>query len=222
MIPSFAVGRTQEILFLLAELERQGRIPEVPVILDSPMAQSATKIFFRHPEDHIFDQAFGPTREELFPRFFEESASRDDSMLATMRDDPKIIVAGAGMVTGGRILHHLKRRLPDPRHGVLFVGYQAEGSKGRYLLDQGRANGSIRIHHAEIPIEAEIFQVSGLSAHGDYEDLMEWVSRFHQLPKKVYLNHGSPTAMEAFAEKLRSRFHVEVQIARNGESFSWA
>jgi metallo-beta-lactamase family protein len=126
-----------------------------------------------------------------------------------------IVLSAAGMLNGGRILHHLKARLPDARNTVLFAGYQAEGSKGRFLQD-GVANvnaplTSLRIHHQEVPIEAEIVTMASLSAHGDYQDVLEWIGRIKHPPRRILLNHGTPAAMLHLQAKIQERFQIEVK-----------
>lgn len=203
VIPAFAVGRAQEVIYLLRILEDENRIPSVPVILDSPMASQATDIFLRHTEDHVLPYAFADGA--FYPKQFQTTESQEESMLACMQDGPLIVISASGMLTGGRVLHHLKKRLPDARNTLLFVGYQAEGSKGRYLQDHGRQDGVIRIHHQEVSVEAEIAYIESLSAHGDYEDILSWLRRFQTPPKQVILNHGTPESAEALAEKIRTQ-----------------
>jgi len=208
MIPAFAVGRTQEILRLIRKLEDQGKIPKVPVILDSPMANSATKVFMAHPDDHQKGCSFTGNESCLFPSLFEVSLSTDESFVACMREGPLVIIAGAGMVNGGRILHHLKYRLPDPKHTVLFVGFQAESSKGEYLQKNAKTLGNVRIHHKEIPVEAEVATLPALSAHGDYNDLIEWISKIKNKPKRIFCNHGQAEAIEEFSKKIGDSFKI--------------
>lgn len=216
VIPAFAVGRAQEVLYLLRLLEDQNRIPAVPVILDSPMATTATDIFLRHTEDHLLPYAF--TDGVFYPKHFKATESQEESLLACMQDGPLIVISASGMLSGGRVLHHLKKRLPDARNTVLFVGYQAEGSKGRYLQEKGRQEGNVRIHHQEISVCAEITTIEGLSAHGDYEDLLTWLKGFRSPPKQVILNHGSVAAAEALAERIRMQLKWPVVEALKGEA----
>lgn len=206
VIPAFAVGRTQEILYMIRLLEDKKTIPQVPVILDSPMATAATRTFLRHTEDHQLATSFNGGTDGFLPKYFETTHSTDESMAACMREGPMIIISASGMLNGGRILHHLKTRLPDPANTVVFVGYQAEGTKGRYLLDHGKAEGKLRIFHAEVPVEADIESVDNLSAHADQQDLVAWVGRMRKLPKKILLNHGSQESSAALAGLLKSAF----------------
>lgn len=206
VIPAFAVGRTQEILFMIRQLEDTKAIPSVPVILDSPMATAATKTFLQHPEDHLIDIASNGEPTGFLPRQFETTHSTRESMAACLKDGPFIVISASGMLSGGRILHHLRTRLPNPKNTVLFVGYQAEGSKGHYLLNEGKSSGRMRIFHAEIPVEAEIESIDNLSAHADQQDLVEWVGRIQKLPQKIFLNHGTKESAEQLSALLRIRF----------------
>lgn len=209
VIPAFAVGRTQEILYLLSLLEREKRIPSVPVFVDSPMANNATNIYLRHPEELKLDLVEGHFRQPIYPHDFKAINSVDDSMLLNMSDGPMIVVSAAGMLTGGRILHHLKRRLPHPENTVIFVGYQVEETKGR-LLKQGLP--TIRIHKEDIMVEAEITSISSLSAHADSSELVKWVQRLPKKPKHIFLNHGEPAASKALQYRLKSELQVDVSI----------
>ena len=214
IIPSFAVGRAQEVIYLFRMLEDTGAIKPVPVILDSPMASAATRIFQAHPEDHKLASVFnGHGSENFEPRYFETTSSVDESMLSCMREGPMVVVSASGMLTGGRILHHLKARLPDSRNTVVFSGYQAEGTKGRWLQDNCNSAASVRIHHEEIPLDAEIVAIGSLSAHGDYQDTLEWLENMTKVPKRIFLNHGEKEASTALAELIRKKFKNTEVIA---------
>lgn len=201
VIPAFAVGRAQEVLYIIRVCEDRGLIPKVPVILDSPMSNEATRVFFRHPEDHKEGTAFTAkdSEDRYLPENFSTSTTPDDSMLSCMRDGPAIVISAAGMLNGGRILHHLRARLPHEENTVLFCGYQAEGTKGRYLQDHAGTIETLRIHHQEVPIEAEIATIDTLSAHGDWQDMMEWLKSITKPPYQIFLNHGDPEAMTQLA-----------------------
>lgn len=193
LIPSFAVGRAQEVLQLIAALKQEHRIEEnIPIYLDSPMSAKATEIFLKHTEEHL--------GIPLFINKFITSTSAADSQLIQQKDGPCIVISASGMLTGGRIMHHLKARLPDEKNGIIFVGYQAENTKGK-LLQSGIKD--LRIHHQSIPVRAEIFTIESLSAHGDYLDLIQWLNHFQQKPKKIYLNHGENESRNSFAKKLK-------------------
>jgi metallo-beta-lactamase family protein len=200
VIPAFAVGRSQEILYALRVCEDRGLIPSFPVILDSPMAQAATRIFMNHPEDHR-DSIFTHD-DQYLPAGFTMTLSSDDSMLSCMKDGPFTVISAAGMLSGGRILHHLKTRLPHEENTILFCGYQADGTKGRFLQDNAEDLDKLRIHHQEVEVNAEIATISELSAHGDYKDIEGWLGLMTRKPRKILINHGNPAASDAMAQYL--------------------
>jgi metallo-beta-lactamase family protein len=214
MIPSFAVGRTQELIYMIRQIEDKSLAPSYPVILDSPMANKATDIYLNHRKDHqVRDDFRHINRESFFPKQFEAIESVDDSFMACLREGPLVVIAGAGMLSGGRILHHLKKRLPEEINRLLFVGFQGEGSKGRYLLEQGKATGFIRIHHREIEVKSEIENLNSLSAHGDRLDLLSWLGNSSETSPHIMLNHGEPEACIAFQEFLQAKIpslHVDI------------
>lgn len=212
VIPAFAVGRTQELLYMIHKLESSGQIEKHKVYLDSPMAQDATELYKKYEEDLRPELTAHGSIPPLRSANFIPVSSADESMLLCMNDDPKIVISAAGMLTGGRIMHHLKAKLPGEKNGVLFVGYQVEGTKG-YLLKNGLM--SIRIHHEEVSVDAEIFSIDSLSAHADSDDLVNWVRGFSQKPSRVFLNHGEKNALEALQYRLRHELHLKnVTIAQ--------
>jgi metallo-beta-lactamase family protein len=213
VIPAFSVGRSQEVLFYLQTLRDQKRIPHVPVYLDSPMSNEATQVFLQHEEDHQFSQTGNGFTPLIRADSYQCVTSTDESMLLCMRDGPLIVISAAGMLSGGRILHHVKHRVSDSKNAILFIGYQAQGSKGRFLLTHPP---SIRIHHEEHAVEADILSIESLSAHADYQDSIDWIDRFHQQPKRIFLNHGEPPALKALQEKLMAKFKSEVIIVDEG------
>jgi metallo-beta-lactamase family protein len=216
IIPAFAVGRTQELLYIIHKLEKENRIPIVPVYLDSPMAEKATNIYtFLDGELKLNDS---PNETFNFRTGnFKMVKSADDSMILCMSTEPKIVISAAGMLTGGRVLHHLKNHLPNSADAVLFVGYQAQGTKGLLLKNGLR---KIRIHHQEVDVEAEIFSLDSLSAHADSDDIIRWVKNFTRPPKKVFLNHGEVNGLQALKYRLIHEANIqEVVIPSHGESF---
>ncbi len=210
IIPAFAAGRSQELIYMIRMLEDAGRIPKLEVLLDSPMATKATEAFLIHKEDHKFDTSFS-TSQEFYPAMYQIIETPDDSMLACMREGPLVVIAGAGMLTGGRVLHHLKKRLPKKENIILFSGFQAESTKGKYLLEEAVKSGFLRIHHQEIPVEAQIKIISSLSAHADSSELLQWCAQMKKAPKKVFLNHGQPEAMNALAQRLKTELNWSVE-----------
>jgi metallo-beta-lactamase family protein len=211
VIPAFAVGRTQTLMYLLRELEQAGRIPRLPVFVDSPMAISVTELYVRHHEDHslVFraeEQSPGDplnTHEVHMTRTVEESKHINDVRT------PCIIISASGMATGGRVLHHLIRRLPDPRNAVLLVGYQAEGTRGRLLLEGAR---TIRIHGEDVAVRAEVIDLKQLSAHAGRSELLRWLGGFQAPPRRTFLVHGEPESLAAFQATIESTFHWPVTV----------
>lgn len=206
VIPAFSVGRTQELLHLMSQLEQEGAIADVPVYLDSPMAQSATQIYAQHSQDLRAGVKLYSYKKLRMVN------STDESMLLCMSTEPKVVISAAGMLTGGRILHHMKAKLPDEKSAVLFVGYQAEGTKGR-LLRQGLKK--IRLHHRLIDVEAEILAIDSLSAHADSDELIEWLKSFPAVPRRVILNHGERASLEALRYRVDTELQIPVQIAQD-------
>ena len=216
VIPAFAVGRSQDIIYAIKTLEKEGRIPKLPVYLDSPMATSATEIFLRSSEDQKALSAFNET-ESFFPKYFETSNSADESMMVCMKDGPLIVISASGMLSGGRILHHLKARLPREENCVLFTGYQADGSKGRFLQEH-REDQNIRIHHKEVDIEARVTTLDAFSAHADYDELLDWLGSEEKENMTIILNHGSEESQKKLAEHIESKFSYKVLISNDQNS----
>lgn len=217
VIPAFTVGRTQDLLHLFQVLEDEKKIPDLPIFVDSPMANQANKIFLKHPEEHllVIDQ-HNKVVPPINPAQFRAITDVKDSITLTGLDGPMIIITASGMLTGGRVMHHLKSRLPNKRNGVLFVGFQALNTKGR-LLQEGL--NSLRIHHQEIPVEAEIFTLDGLSAHADYQDILDWLSQVKKPPTQIFLNHGEKEAAKSLKKKIEETFHYECTIPRHMDEF---
>jgi metallo-beta-lactamase family protein len=217
LIPAFAVGRAQELIYSLHRLFRAGQIPEVPIYLDSPLAVDITTVFRMHPE--VFDR-----REELiqatnelfdFPllRYVREVA---DSKALNSHNGPAVIIAASGMAESGRILHHLAHGIGDHRNLVLFVGFQAEHTLGRRL--QSRPD-TVRILGREYEVRAEIQSLDGYSAHADSGELRAWVRRLGGPVRRAFVVHGESPALEAMAAMLREEGVREVAVPKHGESF---
>ena len=207
LIPAFAVGRSQEILYTLRELEKAERIPSLAVYLDSPMAIEATSIYSQHPEDK--DPGAGP----FIPRRFHLARSVQDSKALNEVDGPVIVISGSGMATGGRVLHHLRHRLPDPRTTVLFVGYQAAGTRGRLLKDGAK---EIRIFGEEIPVRARVTVSDAYSAHADQGEILRWLRGFRRAPRMTYIVHGEPDAALALHDKISEDLGWPATVAEAG------
>lgn len=218
IIPSFAVGRTQLLLYLIRELEDEGRIPIIPVYVDSPMASSATRLYLSHKEDHDLDMKdlLDDRRNPLATQRFNLARTRDESKAINSREEPAIVISASGMATGGRIMHHLRRRLPDERNTVVFVGYQSEGTRGRRLLDGEK---EIKIFGQFVPVNAKIERLENLSAHADSREILRWLGGFKRAPKTVFLVHGEPKAQEALKQKIVEKFGWTVEIPEYLQKF---
>lgn len=219
LVPAFAVGRTQQILFLIRRLQDAGRIPNLPIYIDSPMAVDASHIYCKYGDDHnldinlLMDDKVCPLRcpETHFVRKVEESKALNEIR------GPAVIISASGMCSGGRILHHLKWRLPHKENSVIFVGYQAEGTRGRRLLEGA---DRIRIHGDEVSVKARIAQVPALSAHADQRELLTWLSGFGSAPKQTFITHGEDNGSRGLQEQIRSRLGWEAQMPIRGDVVS--
>jgi metallo-beta-lactamase family protein len=204
IIPAFAIGRTQEVLFELRALEDAGEIPELPVFVDSPMAVDATAIHAAHREDHDAEMASLLARgvEPLRPARLKFARAAEQSKAINRVEGPCIILSASGMATGGRVLHHLAHRLPDPRTTVLLVGFQAAGTRGWNLQ---RGASTLRIHGEDVPVRARVETVSGFSAHAGRADLARWAATAPRRPDVVYCVHGEGGALAAAQATLESK-----------------
>jgi metallo-beta-lactamase family protein len=211
VIPSFAVGRSQTLLYLLRELEVAGKIPSVPVYLDSPMANRALDTHKNHIADlNLVCRKKSISGVRIFhPEKLNLSVSREQSMKINSVQKNAIIISASGMVTGGRILHHLKERLSEPQHTVLFIGYQAQGTRGRTILE---GKESVKMFGQQVPIKARIERIEGFSGHADYQELLAWMMGFNRKPERTFLVHGEPEASEAMADHIRKHFKLDVTV----------
>ncbi|MBN2468107.1 MAG: MBL fold metallo-hydrolase [Deltaproteobacteria bacterium] len=218
VIPSFAVGRTQELLFSIRELEEQEKIPTLPVYVDSPMAIDATTVFEERKGDYNIKAKVLELngKHVLQPRLLRICKDREQSKAINRETSGAVIISASGMVTGGRILHHLEYRLPRPQDTVLFIGYQAEGTRGRIILE---GKGEVKIYGQKIPVQATIESISGFSAHADYNEILAWLMGFNRPPLKTFIVHGEPDAAASLAEKIRSRFGWDVVIPHHQQGF---
>ncbi len=212
LVPSFAVGRAQHLLHILAQLKKADRIPGLPIFLDSPMAISATGIFCDNKADHRLSD----DECHLMCEAAKYTRSSDDSKAIGHRIGPMIIIAGSGMATGGRILHHFHNFLPDSKNTVLFVGYQAFGTRGRALVDGVR---ELKLHGRMIPVRASVERVEGLSAHADYSEMLQWFASGDLSPRRVFVTHGESSAAEAFRGRLQEKFGWDAIIPKDGSEW---
>lgn len=202
VIPSFAVGRTQTLLYLLRDMKLRGLIPDLPVFVDSPMAQRVTEVFCNHID--VFDEEAKAIYRKTgrcpihCPKLEFVETPQESQKINDMRY-PAIIVSASGMATGGRVLHHLKYRLPDPRNTILFVGYQSIGTRGQILRDGAR---EIKIHGEIIPVRAQIRTVEAFSGHADCAEILRWLKLFKKPPKMTFVVHGEPESSRALAKEI--------------------
>lgn len=204
IVPAFAIGRTQEILFELRALEASGAIPALATFVDSPMAVDATPIYLAHREDHDDEMVrlVSERVDPLRPARLSFARSPEQSKAINDVEEPCIIISASGMATGGRILHHFERRLPDPRTTVLLVGYQAAGTRG-WSLENGAK--TLRLYGQDVPVAARVVSISGFSAHADRNEVDRWLGGFTRAPARVFCVHGEPAALTATAERIRAR-----------------
>lgn len=212
VIPAFAVGRAQSLIHSLWQLRRSGRLHNLPVYLDSPMATSASELLQRYPKDHrLGRQDCEAACESVnYVRDVEESKALSANRY------PKVIISASGMATGGRVLHHIAAFGPDHRNTLLFSGYQAAGTRGRKLLEGARET---KIYGQWLPINAEIAELPMLSAHADSDELMRWLSGFQRAPRRVFVVHGEADASEALRERIQRELGWSVCVPLQGQEF---
>lgn len=221
LIPAFAVGRTQEIIWRIRELEDQNLIPKLPVYIDSPMAANATDIFCDHPEDHDIDMKLlmDEHRCPLCCEKYEFTKTPEESKALNHVQGPLIIIAASGMATGGRIVHHLKNRLPKAETTVLLIGFQAFGTRGRMLQDGVE---TIRIYGEDVLVNATIETLHGLSGHADQRELLRWLDGFETPPHQTYIVHGEPESAEALNSILREQWDWQATVAQHAQTVNLA
>jgi metallo-beta-lactamase family protein len=211
IIPSFAIGRVEEVLYWIKRLEDAGRIPVLPVYVDSPMAAGALAFYRSRPGE--LDPPLPPSEHALCAfctRRLVTVASAQQSRDLVASRNPGIVIASSGMATGGRVLHHLEATLPNPKNTVLFVGYQAAGTRGRSLRDGA---GQVRMKGRDVPVLARIEQIDSMSAHADAAEIMRWLAGCSRPPAMTYLVHGEPAALEALKRRLETERHWPVHVA---------
>ena len=215
LVASFAVGRAQQLIYLLQVLMRDGRIPDLPIYLDSPMACDATAIYRHHREDHDLSEGeLDEANPVLAGPRVHLCRSTDESKALNHVTGPAIILSSSGMMDAGRIVHHLKYRLPHPSNTVVLGGFMAEGTRGRLLQDGVK---SIRMHGQEVPVRAAIERIPGLSGHADRAGLLRWLEPLAK-PRRTFLVHGEPRPAESLADALRSERGWDVTVPGLGES----
>ncbi len=217
IIPAFAVERTQEILYILGEFQREGSLPDIPIYLDSPLAIKATEIFRKNKKYYdeeamaIVNQGFDPFD---MPNL-KFTPSTEESMAINQRAGSAIVIAGSGMCTAGRIKHHLKHNLWREGASVVIVGFQAMGTTGRRIVDGEKR---VRVFGEDVAVAAKVFTIGGFSAHADQKGLMEWASHFAAARPRVFVTHGEATASETLADKLRKDLNLDAYVPTLGET----
>jgi metallo-beta-lactamase family protein len=213
VIPAFAIGRTQTLMYYLRQLENLQRIPKVPVYVDSPMALSATDLYLKHDEDHDLQFARDEKNggDPLSVHEFHLTRSVEQSKQINEVKTPCIIISASGMVTGGRVLHHLAQRLGDPRNAVILAGFQAEGTRGRALLQGAR---SLNLFGQAVPVLAEIVEMGQFSAHAGKNELLRWLTGLQAPPKQTWLVHGEPRAAQSLQQAISEKFSWKASVAR--------
>lgn len=219
IIPAFAVGRTQDILFLLARLWREGRMPPLEIFVDSPMALAATAVTMRHAA--LFDEEAKTVMEWLHAghRGFRVNFVQEveDSIALNSRRGRAVIISASGMCDAGRIKHHLQHNLSRPECSIVIVGFQAAGSLGRRLVDRAPY---VRIFGEQIPVRADVYTIGGLSAHADQSALLEWLRGFRHEPRRVYVVHGEPSAADSLRHEMVAKLGWRPHVAHRGERVS--
>lgn len=207
LIPSFAIGRTQDLLYLFSLLKKHHKIPDVPIFLDSPLGINATEIFSEYPTWH----ALNANEVRSLCEVGIMVKSKQQSKELFQQKHSSIVIAGSGMISGGRILHHLSKRLPDPRNTVLLTGFQAMGTRGRFLQE---GSPEIKIHGQYIPVRSQIKEISTLSAHADQREILSWLKNFESHPKKTFIVHGEPQSSDALRVRIRDNLGWECYIPK--------
>jgi metallo-beta-lactamase family protein len=216
IVPSFAIGRVEEVLYWIKRLEEEGRIPVVPVYVDSPMALEALNFYSRRTDELDDEMSRRGRAVRIFAtKRFTVTRSAQESKQITASKLPSIVISASGMATGGRVLHHLADALPDRRNTVLFVGFQAEGTRGRQLVDGAT---EVKIHGRSIPVQATVVRLDGMSAHADQSEIVRWLTGFTSPPKTTYLVHGEIASMEALKTAIGAALGWRVEIPQMNET----
>jgi metallo-beta-lactamase family protein len=218
LIPAFAVGRTQEIIYLIRELEDENAIPILPVYVDSPMAAASTTAYANRKEEQDEDYAsvLAKQKHPLRTRSMITASSKAQSKSLNEVQGARVIVSASGMMTGGRVLHHAIRLLPNPTTTLVFVGYQAAGTTGRRILD---GEQEVKILGQRIPVRCRLEKIGGFSAHADWKEVIRWLEGLPAGPRRTFLTHGEPAAATAMGARIQERFGWTVTVPTYGERF---
>ncbi len=213
IIPAFAIGRVEELLYWLFRLEDEGRLPKLPIYVDSPMAIKGIAYYSARADE--LDKEILEMRRKL-PRFTAVNSAMESKALV-QDETPAVIIASSGMATGGRVVHHLLAGLPDARNTVLFVGYQAAGTRGRHLVDGAQF---VKMYGQQVPVHARIEKIDGMSSHADSGEIIRWMRTFPHPPQTTYLVHGEITAQEALKLRISKELGWNVEIPSHGQTVS--
>jgi metallo-beta-lactamase family protein len=219
LIPAFAVGRAQQMIWLMDQLVSTGRLRPFPIHVDSPMAIDATRIYAQYPDAHRESLNTIGGRSLLHGKWVHLHRTRAESQALNDLKGPAVIISSSGMLSGGRILHHCRVRLPKPENTLLITGYQAAGTLGRALLDGA---STVRIHKGELPVLAEIRDLKGLSGHADGGELLRWLSGVKGKPQAVFVTHGEPEAADALAGRITRERGFVARVPAMGQAFDLA
>jgi metallo-beta-lactamase family protein len=212
IIPAFAVGRVQSLLVHFERLKSAGRLVNVPIFLDSPMATDASDIFCENIKDHRLSEA--ECRRSCAVAHYVRSV--EESKALTANPAPKVIISASGMATGGRVLHHLKRYAPDRKNAVLFAGFQAGGTRGAAMMSGVE---SIKIHGEYVPVRAEVKNLDMLSAHADADEILRWLRNYKQAPRMTFITHGEPVASDALRHRIEEELGWPCTVPDHGQIF---
>jgi metallo-beta-lactamase family protein len=215
LIPAFAVGRAQTLLYHLGRMREDGRIPRIPMFLDSPMARDVSELL----EQHAAELRIEPGEWRAVTSDVVITNSVEESKAIDRQQGPMVVVSASGMATGGRVIHHLKVFAPDHRSTILFAGFQAPGTRGQAMVDGVR---SIRIHGAQVPVRAHIAMLDGLSAHADQPELLKWLEGFRVGPKQTFITHGEPLAADNLRRAVQDHFGWECRAPEHLETVELA
>lgn len=210
MVPAFAIGRVEELLYWLFKLEDERRLPKVPIYVDSPMAIKGIEYYRMHRKE--LDAELAAMQRHL-PRFTAVESPSDSKALVE-REGPAIVIASSGMATGGRVVHHLFAGLPDPRNTVLFVGFQAAGTRGRQLVEGAQ---HVKMYGQHVPVHARIEKIDGMSSHADAREILQWLRTFPAPPKTTYLVHGEVVAQDALKVRIAKELGWRVEVPVHGQ-----
>jgi metallo-beta-lactamase family protein len=217
LIPAFAVGRAQQMIYLLRQAMESGAAPEMAIHLDSPMASDATAIYQRYAEEHGLESiTLDRGGKTLFGHGVYLHRTREESMRLNPLKGPRVILSSSGMLAGGRVLHHLRRLMPDPNNFVVLAGYQAEGTRGRLLRDGAT---KLRMHGEDVPVRATVTEIPGLSGHADADELLRWLKAATPPPKRTFIVHGEPASAAALSDRLTKELAFHCTVPEHQQCF---